>query len=62
MLNAYHLPTKCPFGAAELAAVALSDKKRKGGSITLVLPESLGKSRLYPVPADSLTTFFEGGL
>ncbi|MBQ8356330.1 MAG: 3-dehydroquinate synthase [Clostridia bacterium] len=62
MLKAYHLPTKCPYGAAELAQVALSDKKRKGGSITLVLPDRVGNSRLHPVPADSLTEFFEGGL
>ena len=62
MLNAYRLPTKCPFSAEQLAAVALSDKKRKGGSITLVLPESLGKSRLHTVSADTLAAFFAGGL
>ena len=62
MLRAYHLPTECPFAAAELARVALSDKKRKGGSITLVLPERIGSSRLHTVPADSLTDFFAGGL
>ena len=61
MLRRYHLPTDCPFDAAALAAVALSDKKRKGSSITLVLPERVGSSRLHTVSADSLTAFFEGG-
>ena len=62
MLKAYHLPTECKSGAKELAKVALSDKKRKGDSITLVLPERIGSSRLYPVPADTLAAFFKGGL
>ena len=61
-LKAYHLPTKCPFDAKSLAAVALSDKKRKGGSITLVLPERVGSSRLHTISADTLADFFEGGL
>lgn len=62
MLKSYHLPTECPFGAEALARVALSDKKRKGSSITLVLPERVGSSRLHTVPADTLTDFFAGGL
>ncbi len=62
VLNAYRLPTKCPYDAKKLAAVALSDKKRKGGSITLVLPRRVGESRLHTVPADTLADFFKGGL
>ena len=62
MLKAYHLPTTCSYGADALAKVALSDKKRKGGSITLVLPDKIGSSRLYPVPADTLSAFFKDGL
>ena len=61
MLNAYRLPTKCPFTAEQLASVALSDKKRKGDSITLVLPTRVGESRLHAVQADTLATFFAGG-
>ena len=62
MLQSYHLPTRCPFDAAALAKAALADKKRKGGSITLVLPERVGSSRLYPVSTDRLADFFEGGI
>ncbi|MBE6703354.1 MAG: 3-dehydroquinate synthase [Ruminococcaceae bacterium] len=62
MLKAYHLPTACPYGAEALAKAALSDKKRKGGSITLVLPDKIGSSRLYPLAADALAAFFAGGL
>ncbi len=62
LLKDYSLPTVCPFGAKELAQAALSDKKRRGGEITLILPEALGKCRLYPLPADELEAFFAGGL
>lgn len=36
------LPTEVPFGASELAAAALSDKKRRGDVISLVFPDRIG--------------------
>ncbi|MBQ3482668.1 MAG: 3-dehydroquinate synthase [Clostridia bacterium] len=62
MLRAYHLPTDCPFGAADLAAVALSDKKRKGATLSLVVPQKLGQSVLYPIAAAEVEEFFAAGL
>ena len=62
MLSDYRLPTRCPFGAAELAAVAMGDKKRAGKKITLVLPKALGESILYPIEAKDLEAFFAKGL
>ncbi len=62
LLTAYGLPTACPFGAAELAAVAMGDKKRAGKKITLVLPQTLGKSILYPIEAKDLEACFAKGL
>ncbi len=62
LLQTYGLPTTCPFSAEQLAKVALSDKKRKGDSISLVLPERIGKSRLYRISADDLADFFAAGL
>ena len=61
MLKRYDLPTDCPYGAKALAEVALSDKKRRGGVITLALPTAIGKSELYPMPTDALVTFFLKG-
>ncbi|MDD3336652.1 MAG: 3-dehydroquinate synthase [Eubacteriales bacterium] len=40
------LPVSAPFSADELLAVALSDKKRAGDSITFVLPQEIGKCTL----------------
>lgn len=56
------LPTKCTFSAKELTEIALADKKRKGGSITLVVPYSIGDSRLYKIGVDELENFIDRGL
>ena len=61
MLHRYRLPTTCPYTAKALATAALSDKKRRGGKITLVLPTDLGKSRLFPLPTEELEGLFAAG-
>ncbi len=45
-LGANHLPISAPFTAAQLCDVALSDKKRAGGTITFVLPRAIGRCEL----------------
>lgn len=50
-LTAGGLPLAAPYGAAELAAAAMADKKRAGGEITLVLPREIGRCELVRVPA-----------
>lgn len=52
------LPTTSPYPAAELAQAALSDKKRQGGRITLVLPQRIGKCRLESIPVEQLPAVF----
>ena len=56
------LPTSCGFGAEELAAAALKDKKRAGDSISLVLPYGIGDCRLYSLPVSELENFILRGL
>ena len=56
------LPTHCDYPAAALAKAALNDKKRAGGSITLVLPEAIGRCRLEKVPVSELPRCFETAL
>lgn len=43
MLKRYGLPAETPFGPDDLFNAALSDKKRSGGLITLVMPEEIGR-------------------
>jgi len=58
-LIACGLPVRAPYSAAELANAALSDKKRRGDQITLVLPEKIGKCRLCTVGVEELPWYFE---
>lgn len=56
------LPVKCPYSAKELAKAALSDKKRKGNSITLVLPEAIGHCILQKIDVAQLEDAFHRGI
>ena len=47
----YGFETDCPYSADELYSVILSDKKRSGADITLVLPKQIGASTLERMPA-----------
>ena len=56
------LPTKSPYSAEDLLKVALSDKKRSGDSITLVLPKREGECVLEKIKVDELLTFIKKGI
>ena len=62
LLSAYGLPTASPYGAGDLARIALSDKKRSGGRINLIVPFGIGNSQIYEISVDSLEEFFSKGL
>ena len=61
-LQACGLPTACPFGREELLQASLRDKKRQGGSITLVVPQEIGRTVLMPVPVAELAGWIDDGL
>ena len=61
-VRACGLPVKSPYSAKEMAEAALSDKKRRGGSITLVLPEKMGKCILKTIPVEELPIYFAKGM
>lgn len=56
------LPTECCYTADELYNVTLSDKKRSGDSVTLVLPEKCGKCVLHKVTTEELLEYIKKGL
>lgn len=56
------LPLHTDYPAAQLAEAALSDKKRQGGAITLVLPEAIGRCRLARIDVNQLEDAFRLGL
>ena len=56
------LPTECGYSASELAKIAMSDKKRFGDEITLVVPRRRGESVLMKMPSGEVESFFASGL
>lgn len=49
-----NLPVECDFSPADLADIALSDKKRSGGTINFVVPKNLGECVLKKIPVEVL--------
>ncbi len=62
ILNAYGLPTTTEYSAEELAHFMLSDKKRSGGTVNLIIPWEIGRCEIIPTPVEKLATFVEAGL
>ena len=62
LLDKYGLSDECPFTVEALNAAALSDKKRSGGFLTLVVPYGVADARLVTVPADALEGYIRAGL
>ena len=62
LLEKFSLPAKTVFSAKEISDIALSDKKRAGDEITLVLPEKSGKCVLKKIPVTELSSFISEGI
>lgn len=62
ILNAYGLPTATEYSAEELAHFMLSDKKRSGGTVNLIIPREIGRCEIIPTPVEKLAAFVEAGL
>ncbi|NLI52973.1 MAG: 3-dehydroquinate synthase [Clostridiales bacterium] len=56
------LPVTTEFSPEALAEAALSDKKRAGGSITLVVPHRIGDCSLIDLPVERLAEVFRAGM
>ncbi|MEG1614335.1 MAG: 3-dehydroquinate synthase [Oscillospiraceae bacterium] len=61
-LVANGLPTRCDFDAKSIFELAVSDKKRFGQTINLVIPKEIGKCILYNINIEKLYKFIELGL
>ena len=56
------LPTSLPFGAEALAAAAMSDKKREGNRLPLIVVEGIGRCRIETISEGEFTDWLrEGG-
>ncbi len=62
VLRAFGLPTETEFDAQSLANAALSDKKRAGDTLTLVVPRAIGGCTLEKIPVTELQAVIEAGM
>lgn len=62
LLKIFHLPITTSASADTLYQYALSDKKRSGGSVNLIIPEHIGYCRIHTTPITELKSFIETGL
>lgn len=61
-LAAYGLPVSTAYSANDLAVLALSDKKRSGGFVSLIIPREIGICEIIPTPVEQLESFIQAGL
>ena len=62
VLKKFNLPTSTTFSANQLYTSALSDKKRSGGTVNLIIPREIGQCEIVPTPVEELESFIEEGL
>ncbi len=61
-ISLFGLPTDTGYPAETLYTSALSDKKRSGGTVNLIIPAAIGDCRISPTPVNELKSFIEAGL
>lgn len=62
LLEKFTLPTSTEYSAADLYQYTLSDKKRSGGTVNLILPERIGCCSIVPTSVEQLQSFIQAGL
>ena len=62
LLARYGLPDSTAYSPSALYERSLSDKKRAGGTIQLVVPTAWGTSELHPVPVAELLDWIKRGV
>ena len=62
ILRRFGLPTSTEFSADELYAYTLSDKKRSGSCVNLIIPDVIGHCSIVPTPVEKLLSFIQAGL
>jgi len=61
-LSKFDLPIMTTYSAEALFSTALSDKKRFGGTVNLIVPVAIGNCNIQPTDVSRLQSFIEAGL
>jgi len=62
ILQVFGLPFSTEYTAQELLEHALTDKKRAGSSVNLIIPHKIADCEIIPMPVSDLLKFIESGL
>ena len=62
VLDKFSLPVVCPYGIEELVPAMLSDKKRSGAAVRLIVPRDIGRCEILPTAVEELSDFIGTGL
>lgn len=62
LLLKFDLPIQTDYTAEDLYTYTLSDKKRSGGTVNLIIPRMVGQCDIVPTPIEELKSFIEAGL
>ena len=61
-LEQFSLPATVSYPAEEIYTYTLSDKKRSGSTVNLIIPRSIGCCDIVPTPVEDILPFIEEGL
>ena len=61
-LEFFGLPNNTQYTAEDIYKWALSDKKRSGSTVNLIVPKTIGECLIIPTATDELKSFIESGL
>ena len=62
VLEKFGLPTSTDYPVDDIYRYTLSDKKRSGSMVKLIIPVAIGQCKIVPTPVESLKSFIEAGL
>ena len=61
-INQFGLPVTTNETGKTLYTYALSDKKREGNTVNLIIPKRIGECGIYPTPTDNIESLIQAGL
>ena len=61
-LERFGLPVTSHYPPEEIYAYTLSDKKRSGGTVKLIIPKAIGCCHIVPTPVEEILPFIKAGL
>ena len=62
LLKKFGLPVETEYSAEDLYSYTLSDKKRSGSVVNLIIPREIGHCDIVPTPTEELQSFIKAGL